>query len=104
MALERIKKSVVKEVDTVVGEKLTCDICNKIIYLKKEEDEKPEIDNPYYSTTTGHHEWGNDSVESIKCNDVCSDECLAVVMTEYMERVKEYPSQYLNIDGNRRYI
>jgi hypothetical protein len=52
-----------------------CDICKKEIPSKK----------GYWHLTTQHHDWGNDSVESIETFDICSKECMDKKYGEYMK-------------------
>lgn len=66
---EYIKKKVVIEKE--VAEKITCDICNKII--KKENQ---------YSISASHDERGNDSIESYVTYDFCSIGCLYSIVKE----------------------
>ena len=66
-----------------VKETMYCDICNGVI------DNNAE----YWELTTGHHDWGNDSVDSIKYFDVCSEVCLRKKFDEY---VRESGTKYCN--------
>ena len=54
---------------------LYCDICGK------------EIPNMTYhwNITTGHHDWFNDSCDSIQDFDVCSAECVQYKLKSYLE-------------------
>jgi hypothetical protein len=56
-----------------------CDICNKEIPSKK----------GYWRLTTQHHDWGNDSVESIEIFDICSKKCMDKKYDEYMKKSNE---------------
>lgn len=51
-----------------------CDICDSVI------DEY----NGYWELTTGHHDWGNDSCDSIEHFDICSEDCLRKKFDEYV--------------------
>lgn len=53
-----------------------CDVCDKIIRVN---DSKRR----YFEVTTGHHDWGNDSCESIKTRDICPD-CIDKYVSEYL--------------------
>lgn len=55
--------------------KITCDICKKEIQLRQN----------YYNVTTSHNDWGNDSHESIKYKEICSDECLKKEFDIYLQ-------------------
>ena len=56
-------KTYVKTESVLVSERLYCDICGK------------EITGPHWSVMTGHHDWGNDSVDSVQHKDACSGLC-----------------------------
>lgn len=58
-----------------IGEATYCDICKKEIDTNK----------GYWELTTGHHDWGNDSEESIEHFDVCSQMCLMSKFAEYLD-------------------
>ena len=64
-------------------ETMHCDVCNGVIDGNK----------AYWELTTGHHDWGNDSCESIEHFDVCSESCL---MKKFSEYVKESGSDHYN--------
>lgn len=42
----------------------------------------------YFMVTTGHHDWGNDSHESIEQFDCCFATCLNKKFLEYVETVQ----------------
>ncbi len=72
---------------------IKCDICKKVIVDKSM---KPRY---YYTLTTGHYEWGNDSCDSIEHKDICSDACLQIAFNEYTNNlVKEYDTAYFNVE------
>jgi hypothetical protein len=50
----------------------------------------------YYEITAGHHDWGNDSIESIEYEDICSADCLRKRLEAYLEA--ERGTQYINIE------
>ena len=74
----------------LVGETLCCDICGKEVGKSK----------GYWKVTTGHNDWGNDSIESIEQFDVCSDTCLKVKFVEYIDEsdVSEHNTRYINVE------
>ncbi len=82
---ETKKTTIVKDVFV----KVVCDICEKDIPLN----------GCRYEVTTGHHQWGNDSIESIENRDICSDECLKKEFEKYLEARSEYYTQYIEIEG-----
>ena len=57
--------------EVLVG--LKCDICGK------------DIHKGYWTLTTGHNDWGNDSCDSTKHFDLCSKECVQKKLEEYFE-------------------
>ena len=65
--------------------KTVCNICGKGI---------GENDN-YYEVTKGHHDWGNDSIESVSELDICSDECLQKEFKTYLE--SSYDTKYIDV-------
>lgn len=58
-----------------VKETMHCDVCNGVI-----------DDNAYWELITGHHDWGNDSVDSTKQFDICSETCLREKFDEYVRK------------------
>lgn len=68
-----------------------CDRCGKVLfkqycaeYTKNHPDLKREWVS-YYRVTTGHHDWGNDSVDSIESKDICPS-CLINEYSDYVNR------------------
>lgn len=80
------EKEIVK-IDRVLT-KVVCDTCKKEI----------EANKFYYQVTTGHNDWGNDSLESIENKDICSDECLTEEFKKYIEL--ESDTKYIEINKN----
>ena len=94
-----------KEVQTVrnvvVSKTLICDKCKKIIY-KEFADSKTSIINKvlidWYSVTTGHHDWGNDSCDSVECSDICSG-CISDIFSDYIGRAHgKSNTEYIEIE------
>ena len=84
------RKIVVKKECKVTGVK--CDICGKIIpatslYIQKE--------SKYFRVITGHHDWGNDSHESIEHKDICP-ECIDAFVSKYLKDA--YRSEYIEVE------
>ena len=85
---EERKHEVVNRINT----KIICDVCKKTI---------AEIGGKgrhFYELTTGHHEWGNDSVDSIEQFEICSDECLRVKFEEYLK--DRYDTSYFDVSSD----
>lgn len=85
--------------EIVVGKKIICDCCKKVIAEKKK-DSNYGVSADYFSVTTGHHDWGNDSCESIKCDDYCSLECLQKAFDKYykIEKDGQNGSAYFEVE------
>lgn len=79
-----------------------CDKCGKII-SKNYGDKFYKLYPPwnkmkqarFYEVTTGHHDWGNDSCDSIWHYDICPD-CIDEMYKEYIKRSEK--------GGNTEYI
>jgi hypothetical protein len=81
------KKEVIITKDVLI--KVTCDIC---------ENDIPE--GQYrYKVTTGHRDWGYDSVESIEQFDICSDNCLQKKFDLFLK--SDEFTKYINIEKTR---
>ena len=87
-----------------VGEKITCDSCGKVIY-EYQEGKESNFKTPlsYYSLTTGHHDWGNDSIESIHQMDLCSDLCLMREIDNFLTEEKLSSTKYFNVTSETAY-
>ena len=80
-----IKESRVKKINVVVGSECHCDVCGSLIFKKSETQVLSCIDG-FWTLTTGHHDWGNDSCDSVMCFDLCSKECIQNKFDEYMDK------------------
>lgn len=63
-------------------EGVTCDICSTFIQATDKWSSKDTT--KYFEVTTGHHDWGNDSCESIKYYDICPD-CINKFVADYIK-------------------
>lgn len=63
-----------QEVEKTISSVGICDICGKE-FNYKQLPYREKIAS-YYHIVTGHHDWGNDSVDSVESRDACCDECL----------------------------
>ena len=94
--VKRLHQIVEKEV--VVAK--TCDICGKQI----EPTPTPPVGYgdkriPFFEITTGHHDWGNDSCDSIRVLHACSPDCLMKFVDEYVRKdFGEIHTEYIYID------
>lgn len=66
---------------------IKCDCCGNII--KPPEERNQFIQNTdrykYYEVTTGHHDWGRDSVDSIQHRDICPG-CILKFTSNYLRK------------------
>lgn len=83
---------------------IKCDICGTVIKPPDKEHQydwdKPEY--KYYSVTTGHNDWGNDSSDSIKHRHICPH-CITDFVKDYLDisaaSIRDtYPSAYIEIE------
>ena len=72
------------EVHRDILDHLICDKCKK----------KIEHSVFYWDVVTGHHEWGNDSVDSIKERHICLY-CITPFVTEFISQCK--PTAHLEM-------
>lgn len=77
----KTKKTIVIR-DCVIGKK--CDICGKEIPPTAIPHRYGEPVYDYYSVTTHHYDWGNDSVDSYDYFDACSPDCVNKLWEEYI--------------------
>ena len=82
------------ERDVIVGKKIICDCCRKVI-AKTEENKS--INVTYYEVTTGHNDWGNDSCDSIEKFYYCSEQCLHKAFMNYYLAKGKVGSAYFNV-------
>lgn len=91
-------------------EGIKCDICGIVIKPPSKNErydwQKPEY--KYYSVTTGHHDWGNDSSDSIQHRHICPD-CIVDFVKEYLGisealTIDKYPTKYIEIETEHLYF
>ena len=58
-----------------VSATMHCDVCDSVIGENE----------AHWEVTTGHHDWGNDSCESIEYFDICSEACLKKKFDDYVK-------------------
>lgn len=84
-------------------QKIVCDECNKLLDNKKLPWKRQKTKVSYFHVTTCHSDWGNDSIDSYKYVDLCSD-CLAKAFNEYLKDTKECPgTREFQIEERRGY-
>lgn len=96
-------RKVTKEVDEAYGLKIICNICGKVIC---DFDDTPPKDHfgdtaEYFTLTTGHHDWGNDSCESIEHEDICSEDCVKTALIRYFKENEGSITAYFNLSKAR---
>ena len=82
----KVTEKIIKQVESEIIIDLKCDCCGNIIKEKYD----------YYSVTIGHYDWGNDSPDSVQCQDYCSIECLTSAIKKYYEKANG--SEYFNVN------
>ena len=73
-----------------VKETMHCDVCGGII----------DANGAYWELTTGHCDWGHDSVDSIENFDICSEACLREKFYEYAREssASEWNTMYFEVE------
>lgn len=87
-----------------------CDKCKKVIskvYGKEFNKLYPPLNAlkrvSFYEVTTGHHDWGNDSCDSICYDDICPD-CIGKIYKEYIEHSEDgVNTEYIKIEHKNEY-
>lgn len=99
--LKKTTKKVLKEVEELESAVIVCDVCGKELQYAQTKFVSPVA--VYYEITTGHHDWGNDSCESIEHKDACCDECLSRFIQEWLQNadVIESNTAYIDIRKTR---
>lgn len=82
-----------KVTKTVTG--VECDICGKVIPANYH-----DRNSKYYVVTTGHHDWGSESIESRETKDVCSD-CIRARFSDFLENGSS--TAYFELQTERLY-
>ena len=90
MIHEEIKECIVREKKTLY---ITCDICGA----------KVDPSN-YFHFYTHHHDWGNDSIDSLETFDACSPGCMIQFASKYLEDSykDKYNTREIEIEHMRR--
>ena len=107
-----IKQKVLRTDDVVI--KKFCDVCGEEIKVHEagpiwnrcDSRGRPYCTAKYLSVTTGHHDWGNDSIDSVETHDICSTECLSKFMQEFYSKFNKSNSgtDYIHIDSETDYV
>lgn len=76
--------------------KVKCDSCGVEIIA----DYKTRYDDyrRYYEVTTGHRDWGNDSIDSVSTKDICPA-CLSGYIMKFLDEHMNSDTAYCNIES-----
>lgn len=93
-----------EEVEVIVEKKrkvdgVKCDICGREI--KPVERHWRDKKHKYFEVMTGHHDWGNDSYESIEHKHICP-ECIAGFVADYLNGANG--TEYIEITTEHVYM
>ena len=87
---------------------LVCDVCGKDIPANKETAGKPKYrTQKFMEVTTGHNDWGNDSVDSVEVHHICSTECMDKFMRNFYMTFcnnSDSATDYIEINSAKRWI
>jgi hypothetical protein len=78
-------------------EGVECDICKRLITPPNNYSWSK---SRYFKVTTGHHDWGNDSCDSVEHRDICPD-CIMDFTSKYISNVDG--TDYLEIETTYAY-
>ena len=95
-------EKVIFEKDKKVKTSVVCDKCGKEIICK---DRPGHLDwnlQRYFSVTTGHNDWGNDSCESVEHFEICPN-CISTFVADYFESNKDSGTAYAMIESDIAY-
>lgn len=102
--IEEHKRKVMKEIDEVCGVKIVCDKCEKIILNFVDGDSHNKKDARYFRLVTGHHDWGNDSPDSVEVKDLCCETCVTNALADYFEDSKDSNTAYFELSRARAVV
>lgn len=97
--IKRNYKTKMVETDIVESTEIICDRCDTVIahYTEDGSVYKSHFDD-YFVITLGHHDWGNDSIESIEEHDFCP-KCIDKVFEEYKKLcLGRYNTRYIEFE------
>lgn len=100
---KEIKKTVTYTDEITLYSKRVCDKCGKVLEYRYNHKElvnisKEHMKVEYYEVTTGHHDWGNDSIDSVEYHDYCPT-CVLQAIDEYYETTNgEINTNYIEIN------
>lgn len=77
---------------------IKCDVCGKVIPAVGTDSTLIKDSSKYFDVVTGHNDWYNDSVESMKEHCICPD-CIGKFVTNYLMDKDVSDTAYMNIDS-----
>ena len=77
----RITEKQMIEEEVTIG--YTCDACGETVKTNR-------FPQDWTTLVAMHHEWSNDSVDSIVDYDVCSKHCYFSILNKFLEKFKDY--------------
>lgn len=80
-----------------------CDWCQKVIEAPSRRIDQMDDKYKYYAVTTGHHDWGNESIESVQHFDICPD-CILEFVKNYLLRYASQRSGEIEIKTEHLYF
>ena len=98
--IKEFKEIIINNTEVVVAKELYCDVCGKLI--NSSTNTYSNGIHPYehyFNAVWGHHDWGNDSCESVEDFDICSFECLDKKYEEFKKEFNDSSTCYFNIDS-----
>ena len=109
---DEVIKKVIKEVEVTDHFTIKCDCCNKEIFDKDHFEQGLYDKNihglydkfKFYTVTTGHNDWGSDSIDSVQEFDLCSDECLRKKFEEFLKENKGSYTAYFKIHSQEIWV
>ncbi len=98
-----VKKMELREVEVTDHTEIICDCCGKLIFPIQDNDER-KLDfrgrAKYYHARSGHHDWGNDSIDSLEYLDFCSLECVHKQLDKFYKEDEPYSdTAYFEIEA-----
>lgn len=83
-----------KQVEKSVVSRTRCDSCGQEVY-----GSNPEYEG-FATIESSHSDWGNDSVESCKCEHACSLECYEKILTRIAREYEPgiHPTLQVHVD------
>lgn len=84
--MSNVEKMITTTVQKSVVVEKKCDVCFKTIDpVNKNGSKHPRQLIPYFSITTHHNDWGNDSCDSYEEFDACCPECALKFTEKYLK-------------------